>query len=43
MNESVEKFEYRAVTNFHLCIWWIRQAITRSIADQVRTIAFRCT
>ena len=24
--------------NFHVCKWWIRQAITRSIADQARTI-----
>ena len=26
------------VINFHLCHLWIRQAITRSIADQARTI-----
>ena len=32
--KAVDKFEYRRVTNFLRCSWWIRQAITRSIADQ---------
>ena len=35
--KAVDKFEYREVINF-ICTWWIRQAITRSIADQARTI-----
>ena len=33
-----DKFEYAADLNFQLRTWWIRQAITRSIADQARTI-----
>ena len=36
--KAVEKF-IGAVINFpHMRTWWIRQAITRSIADQARTI-----
>src|SRR5690625_2930167 len=38
MNEG-EKFEYRSSYKFSTyATWWIRQAITRSIADQARTI-----
>ncbi len=36
---AVDKFEYRR--GFKFCTyatWWIRQAITRAIADQARTI-----
>ena len=34
--KAVEKFEYRR--GYKFSTWWIRQAITRSIADQARTI-----
>ena len=36
---AVDKFEYRR--GFKFCTyatWWIRQAITRAVADQSRTI-----
>jgi len=37
--KAVEKFEYRRGYKFSTySTWWIRQAITRSIADQARTI-----
>ena len=37
--KAVEKFEYRRGYKFSTySSWWIRQAITRSIADQARTI-----
>ncbi len=39
LDESVDKFEYRRGYKFSTyATWWIRQAITRSIADQARTI-----
>jgi RNA polymerase primary sigma factor len=37
--KAVEKFEYRRDYKFSTyATWWIRQAITRSTADQARTI-----
>ena len=36
--KAVDKFEYRRATSSTYATWWICQAITRSIADQARTI-----
>ena len=37
--KAVDKFEYKSGNKFpKYATWWIRQTITRSIADQVRTI-----
>ena len=37
--QAVEKYEYRRGYKFSTyATWWIRQAITRAIADQARTI-----
>ncbi len=42
--KAVDKFEYRRGYKFSTyATWWIRQAITRSIADQARTIRIQCT
>ena len=39
LKKAVDKFEYRRGYKFSTyATWWIRQAITRSIADQARTI-----
>ena len=36
--KAVDKFEYDDYKFSTYATWWIRQAITRSIADQARTI-----
>ncbi|MEE9597581.1 MAG: RNA polymerase sigma factor RpoD [Acidiferrobacterales bacterium] len=37
--KAVDRFEYRRGYKFSTCAhWWIRQAITRALADQARTI-----
>ena len=42
--KAVDKFEYQRGYKFSTyATWWIRQAITRAIADQARTIRIPCT
>ena len=42
--KAVDKFEYRRGYKFSTyATWWIRQAITRSFADQARTFRIPCT
>ena len=40
--KAVEKFEHRRATNSPYATWWIRQAITRSIADQLVRFVSPC-
>ena len=41
--KAVENSSTVAVKFSTYATWWIRQAITRSIADQAQTIRIRCT
>ena len=42
--KAVDKFEYRRGYKFSTYVtWWIRQAITRSIADQAELLGFLST
>ena len=41
--KAVDKFECRRGYKFSTCDWWIRQAITRSIADQAEQLEYLFT
>jgi len=42
--KGADKFEWRRGYKFSTyATWWIRQAVTRAIADQARTIRVPCT